>query len=93
MIRKNYKLFKDTQMQLEKCKMVIDDFLKQPTETLRRKELEDIFDEFDYFIERELLPVMVAWSGGCKATEYNKLLRNVKFVVKEKKEKWLKTLK
>jgi hypothetical protein len=93
MIRKNYKLFKDTQMQLEQCKRVIDDFLKKPTEALRRQELEDIFDEFDFFIERELLPVMVAWSGGCKATEYNKLLRNVKLVVKEKKEKWLKTLK
>lgn len=93
MIREKYRLFKDTQMQLEKCKKVIDDFLKQPTEILKRQEIEDIFDEFDYFIERELLPVMVVWSGGCKAIEYNKLLRNVKLVVKEKKEKWLKTQK
>lgn len=93
MIRKDYKLFKDTKMQLEKCKMVIDDFLKQPTETLRREELEDIFDEFDQFIEKDLLPVMCAWAGGCKITEYNKCLRNVKLVLKEKKEKWLKTLK
>lgn len=93
MIRKDYKLFKETKMQLEKCKMVIDDFLKKPVETLRRQELEDIFDDFDFFIERELLPVMLSWSGGCKATEYNQLVRNVKLVLKEKKEKWLKTQK
>ena len=63
MIRENYKLFKDTKMQLEKCKMVIDDFLKNNPGLRSRVPVDLTFDDYNLIELNEIALDMLKKKG------------------------------
>lgn len=85
MIRENEKLYKDTQKMLKECSRSLDVLRKKNKTALREEEINDIFDEIERFIERDLLLVAVT----SEKRDYYKLLRKVMFILKEKRKRWL----